>query len=72
MKTVPVNMIANCWFADIKWAGFAKSPMLEIDIIHLNEGAQKKTKTSNQHILLTIKIQQPNQLLTCERSCWMR
>ena len=44
MKMVPVTMIAIYWFVDIRWAGLLKSPMLEIEIIHLNDGAQKNTK----------------------------
>ena len=43
MNTVPVNMMAICWLVETRWAGLLKSPMFEIEIIHLNDGAQKKT-----------------------------
>ena len=44
MNIVPVKVIANYWFVEMRCAGFLKSPILEIEIIHLKDGAQKKTK----------------------------
>jgi len=38
----PVAVIASYWFADMFSAGFEKSPMLAMVIIHLKVGAQKK------------------------------
>ena len=40
-QTKPAIKRAIYWFVESKWAGFEKSPMFEIVIIHLKVGAQK-------------------------------
>jgi len=45
----PVKPIASCWFVEMFSAGRSMSPMLEIVIIHLKVGAQKKTKERSRN-----------------------
>jgi hypothetical protein len=54
--------MASCWFTEIFSAGFLKSPILAMVIIHLNVGAQKKTNKRGVN---------ENRLDTGKRTCWM-
>ena len=42
-QIAPVQKMASYWFVEMSSAGLSISPMLDMVIIHLKVGAQKKT-----------------------------